>query len=52
MNKKAIVINPVNILIAFIAIVGAGAFLINQPNYGLILLIISTLVEAITRIIR
>ena len=32
MNKKAIVINPVNILIAFIAIIGSIAFLINQPN--------------------
>ncbi len=51
MNKKGI-LDPINILICIIALLGAIAFFINQPNYGLVLLIISTLVEAIARLVK
>lgn len=50
-NKKG-AIEPINLLIAFVAIVGAVAFMINQANYGLVLLVISTLIEAIARLVR
>ena len=52
MAKKLFTIDSINLLIAFIAFVGVFAFIINQPNYGLILLIISTLIDAITRVIK
>jgi len=52
MDKRAYILDPLNLLIGFIAFVGAIAFFINQPNYGLILLIISTLMEAIGRVVR
>ena len=51
MNKKA-VIDPINLMIGFVALVGVISFFINQPNYGLVFLIISTLIEAITRIVK
>jgi hypothetical protein len=50
-NKKA-VIEPINLIIAFVAFVGVVSFLANQPNYGLVFLIISTLIEAIARLVR
>lgn len=51
MNKKGN-IDPLNIMIGGVALIGALAFFINQPNYGLVFLIISTLIEAITRIVK
>ena len=51
MDKKA-VIDPINLLVAIVALIGAGSFLLNLPNYGLILLIISTLIEAIARVMK
>jgi len=51
MNKKAM-IEPMNLLIGFVAFLGAAAFFINQPNYGLVLVVISTLIEALQRIIK
>lgn len=51
MNKKAMV-EPVNIIIGIVALVGVISFFINQPNYGLVFLIISTLIEAITRLVK
>jgi len=50
-NKKAMV-EPLNLLIGFVALLGAVAFFINQPNYGLILIVISTLIEALQRVIK
>lgn len=52
MRAKKGVIDPVSMIIGFVALVGAVSFFVNQPNYGLVLLIISTLIEAITRIVK
>ena len=52
MDKKAFVIDPINLIIALVALIGVISFVINQPNYGLIFLIMSTLIEAITRIVK
>ncbi len=52
MKNKRGIIEPINLLIAFVAIIGAVAFIINQANYGLVLLIISTLIEAIARLVK
>ena len=52
MDKNAMVIDPLNLLVGFVALVGALAFFINQPNYGLVLIVISTLIEAISRLIK
>lgn len=51
MDKKAS-IEPINLMIAFVAIVGAIAFIINKSDFGLVLLIISTLIEAIARMVK
>ncbi len=51
MDKKA-VFEPLNLIIALVALIGVISFVINQPNYGLVFLIISTLIEAITRIVK
>lgn len=51
MNKKAIV-EPINVIMGFVAILGGILILFNRAEYGLILLIISTLIEALTRIIK
>jgi len=51
MNKKAI-IDPINLIKGFVAILGAVLIIINKADYGLILLIIATLIEALQRIIK
>lgn len=52
MNKQGFVFDPINGIIGFVALMGVISFFINQPNYGLVLLIISTLIEAITRLVK
>ena len=49
---KHYVLDPINLMIGIVALVGVISFFINQPNYGLVFLIISTLIEAITRIVK
>lgn len=49
---KLFMADPISILIGIIAVIGAISFFINQPNYGLVFLIISTLIEAIARLVR
>ena len=48
--KRLFMVEPVNMIIGVVALFGVISFFINQPTYGLILLIISTLIESITRI--
>jgi len=50
-NRKAI-IDPINIIMGIVAIVGAVFIILNKVDYGLIMLIIATLIEALTRIIK
>jgi len=49
---KTFMIDPMSIIIGFVALIGAISFFINQPNYGLVFLIISTLIEAISRLVK
>jgi len=50
-NKKAS-IDPINIMVGLVALAGVIAFFINQPNYGLVFLIVSTLIEALSRVLK
>jgi hypothetical protein len=50
-NKRAS-LEPINLIMGFVALVGAILIIFNQVNYGLILLVISTLIEAIQRVFR
>lgn len=49
--KKAL-ITPLNLIMGFIAIVGGVLIIINKGEYGLIMLIVSSLIEAISRIVK
>ena len=51
MNRKAS-IEPINIIMALVAMLGAVLILIGKGDYGLIALIIATLFEARGRIIK
>ena len=51
MNKKA-VLDPLNLIIGFVALVGAVLIMINRVDYGLVLLIISTLIESMQRLFK
>ena len=51
MNKKG-AIEPINLIMGFVALTGAVLIIINKGDYGLILLIIATLIEAIARVLR
>lgn len=51
MNEKAS-IEPINLIMGFVAILGAILIIINKGDYGLILLIIATLMEAFERVLR
>ena len=51
MNRKAS-IEPINIIMALVAMLGAVLILIGKGDYGLIALIIATLFEAMGRIIK
>lgn len=49
MNKKAMTLEPINLIMGAVAILGAILIIVGQGNYGLIALIIATLIEAIQR---
>lgn len=51
MNKRG-VIDPINLIMASIAILGAVLILIGRGDYGLIALIIATLFEAMGRVLK
>ncbi len=51
MNTKAI-IEPINVIMGFVAIIGAVFIIVNKVDYGLIMLIIATLIEALTRVMK
>lgn len=51
MNKKG-AIEPLNLIMGLVAIVGGILIGVNKGDYGLILLIISTLIEAISRVVK
>jgi hypothetical protein len=51
MTKKR-VIEPINLIMGFVAIIGAILIIVNKGDYGLILLIIATLIEALTRVLK
>jgi hypothetical protein len=52
MNKKALSFEPMNLIMGAVAILGAALIIIGQGNYGLIALIIATLIEAIQRVVK
>ena len=52
MNKEASTLEPLNLIMGLVALIGAILIIINQVNYGLILIIISTLIEAMQRLFR
>ena len=52
MNKKAFSIEPMNAIMALVAILGAVLILIGKGDYGLIALIIATLIESLVRVIK
>jgi uncharacterized membrane-anchored protein len=49
---KLLMLDPMNLIIGLVALFGVISFFINQPNYGLIFLIVSTLVEAVSRLAK
>ena len=49
-NKASI--EPVNLVMGFVALIGAVLILINQTNYGLILIIIATIIEDMQRLLK
>ena len=51
MNKRA-VIEPLNIIMGVVAIFGAILIIFNKGDFGLILLIIASLIEAIARLVK
>lgn len=46
------VVDPLNLIMGFVAILGALLIIVNKSDYGLILLIIATLIEALSRIMK
>ena len=51
-SRKGVVMEPLNLIMGFVAILGAVLIIFCQGNYGLILLIITTLIEALARVIK
>lgn len=51
MNKEGM-IEPINVIMGIVAILGAILIMINRVDYGLILLIIATLIEAMERVFK
>jgi hypothetical protein len=43
---------PLNIIMGVVAIIGGVLIMVNQGSYGLIFLIIATLIEAVERAIK
>jgi len=52
MNKRAVSLEPLSLIMGLIAIIGGVLVIFGRVDYGLILLIISTLIEAIQRVAR
>jgi len=52
MSDKRGLIEPLNLITAFVAIMGAVLIIFNRGDYGLILLIIATLIESISRVMK
>lgn len=52
MNNQGFSIEPLNLIMGFIAILGAVLILIGKGDYGLIVLIIATLFEAMARVLK
>lgn len=52
MNRKAITIEPLSLIMGTIAFLGAVLILIGKGDYGLIALIIATLFEAMSRVLK
>lgn len=52
MNKKAVILEPLNLIMASVALLGAVLILIGKGDYGLIALIIATLFEAMGRVLK
>ncbi|MBS3073874.1 hypothetical protein J4447_00280 [Candidatus Pacearchaeota archaeon] len=52
MNEKGYSIEPLNMIMALVAMLGAVLILIGRGDYGLIALIIATLFEAMGRVIK
>ncbi len=51
MNKEGS-IEPINLIMGAVAIFGALLIIINKGDYGLIMLIIATLIESIQRVLK
>ena len=51
MNKKG-AIEPINLIMGLVAILGAVLIMIGKGDFGLIALIIATLIEALVRVIK
>jgi len=51
-NKKGTMFTPLSMIMGFVALTGAVLMIIGNGNYGLILLIIATLIEAMSRVIK
>lgn len=45
-------IEPINLIMGIVAIAGAVLIMLNRGDFGLILLIIATLIEAIERVMK
>lgn len=52
MAGKRAVVDPINLIMGFVAILGGILIFFNRADYGLILLIISTLIEALMRVMK
>ncbi len=51
MDKNGVV-EPLNLIMGLVAILGAVLIMVNKGDYGLILLIIATLIEALARVVK
>lgn len=51
MDKRG-VIEPLNLIMGLVAMLGAVLIMINRGDYGLILLIIATLIESLARVVK
>ena len=45
-------IDPLNVIMGVVALVGGILIIFNKGDYGLILLIIATLIEALSRMVK
>ena len=51
MDEKGM-IDPLNVIMGLVALVGGILIIFNKGDYGLILLIIATLIEALSRMVK